>query len=136
RLAVARQSGGAVGQVTEVLLLTDRQAQVRLRAAAVHALPALGGEQPDDVIADGERVDAVAERLNNAGALVAENRRGVARRVRARRGVHVGVADTTRLETDEHLPRPRRREIDLLDDERIPELLQNCSPNLHFFDPI
>jgi hypothetical protein len=46
------------------------------------------------------------------------------------------VADATCLETDEHLPGPWRREIDLLHDEGTPELLQHGSPDLHFFDPI
>ena len=51
RLAVARKPGGPVGEVTEILLLADRQAEIGLGAAAVNALAALGREQRDDVIA-------------------------------------------------------------------------------------
>ena len=42
RLAVAREPGGAVGQVALALLVADREAQVGARALAVDALPALG----------------------------------------------------------------------------------------------
>jgi hypothetical protein len=51
RLAVARQARRAVGQVALVLLLADREAEVRARRAAVDALAALRREQRDDVVA-------------------------------------------------------------------------------------
>ena len=41
RLPAAREARRAVGQVAEVLLLADRQAEVRQRAQAVDALAAL-----------------------------------------------------------------------------------------------
>ena len=59
RLAAARQARRAVGQVAEVLLLADRQADVRPRAAAVDALAALGREQRDDVVAGRDERDAL-----------------------------------------------------------------------------
>ena len=51
RLAVARQARRAVGQVALVLLLADREAEVRARAQAVDALAALRREERDDVVA-------------------------------------------------------------------------------------
>ena len=51
RLAVAAQARRAVGQVALVLLLADRQAEVRAVVAAVDALAALRAEQRDDVVA-------------------------------------------------------------------------------------
>jgi hypothetical protein len=58
RLAGAREPGGPVGQVAEVLLLADREAQVGVGAAAVDAFPALRAEQRDDVVALGDARDA------------------------------------------------------------------------------
>ena len=49
------QARRPVGQVAVVLLLADREAEVRQRAAAVDALAALRREQRDDVVADGDR---------------------------------------------------------------------------------
>ena len=66
RLAAAREPRGAVGQVAEVLLLADRQAEVGQRAAAVHALAALGREQRHDVVALAQQRDALAEALDDA----------------------------------------------------------------------
>ena len=78
-----REPGRAVREVAEVLLGADRHAEVGLRAQAVHALAALGREERHDVIADGDVVDALADLLHHARALVAEHARGVAARVRA-----------------------------------------------------
>ena len=61
RLAVAREPRRAVGQVALVLLLADREAEVRAVAAAVHALAALRREERDDVVARRERRHAVAD---------------------------------------------------------------------------
>ena len=55
RLAVAREPRRPVGQVALVLLLADREAEVRPRARAVDALAALRREERDDVVARGER---------------------------------------------------------------------------------
>ena len=57
RLAIAGQARGAVRQVALVLLLADRQAEVRVGAAAVDALTALGREQGHDAVARGEARD-------------------------------------------------------------------------------
>jgi hypothetical protein len=62
---------------------------------------------------------------------VAENRRLIAGRIGTGSRVQVRVADPARDEPDEHLARLRLRQVDLLDDERLPELLENCGPNPH-----
>ena len=62
RLAVARQARRAVRQVALVLLLADREAEVRAVAAAVDALAALRREERDDVVAGRDERDAVADR--------------------------------------------------------------------------
>jgi hypothetical protein len=41
------------------------------------------------------------------------------------------VADTTRHEADEHLAGARLREVDLLYDERLPELLEHGGADPH-----
>ena len=71
------------------------------------------------------------DRLDDAGALVAEHAVRVAGRVGARGGVQIGVADPARLEPDEHLARARLGELDVLHDERLPELLQDGGPDAH-----
>ena len=131
RLAVAREADGAVGQVTLALLLADREAEVRPRRAAVDALAALRGEERDDVVAGRERVDAVADPLDDAGALVPEHGRRVAGRIGAGRGVEVGVADAAGDEANEHLARLRLGELELLHLERRAEVLQHGGADLH-----
>jgi hypothetical protein len=62
---------------------------------------------------------------------VAENRRRIAGRIGPGRRVQVRVADAARDEPDEHLAGLRLRQVDLLDDEGLPELLEDCGPNPH-----
>ena len=100
--------------------VADRHAQVGARATAVHALAALRREQRHHVVADREVVDAFAELLDHARALVAEHGGRVAGRIGARRRVHVGVTDAAGHEPHEHLARLRLREVDLLHRERRP----------------
>ena len=78
---------------------------------------------------------ALADLLDDPGALVAEHGRGVAGRVGAARRVEVGVADAAGGEAHEHLTRSRPVELDVLDDERLGELLQNGGANLHGAGP-
>ena len=40
------------------------------------------------------------------------------------------MADAARDHPDERLARLRLRQLDLLDDERLPELLQDCGPDV------
>jgi hypothetical protein len=131
RLAAAREAGGAVGQVALVLLLADREAQVRARAVAVDALAALRREQRHDVVTGGDVADAVADRLDDAGALVAEHRRRVPGGVDAGCRVHVGVADAACDEPHERLAGPGLGQVELLHDERPTELLEQGRSDLH-----
>ena len=104
-------------------------------AEAVDALAALGREERDDVIAGRDERDAVTDPLDDARALVAEHARRVARSGRRRGRVEVGVADAAGDEPDEHLARLRLRELDLLHDERLTELLEHRGADLHGGDP-
>ena len=101
---------------------------------AVDALAALRREERDDVVALGERGDALADALDDARALVAEHRRRVAGRVGARGRVEIGVADAARDEPDEHLAGPRLGEVELLHLERRAELLEHGGADLHARD--
>ena len=112
RLAAAREPRRAVGQVAEALLVADRDAAVRARALAVHALPALRGEQRHDVVARLHERHAGADPLDDARALVPEHAGRVARGVGARRGVEVGVADAARDEAHQHLAGLRLGQVD------------------------
>ena len=131
RLAVAREPRGAVGEVAEALLVADRDAAVGAVAEAVDALAALGREQRDHVVAGRDERDTVTDALDDTGALVTEDARRVAGRVGTGGGVEVGVADAAGGEPDEHLARLRLGEIDLLDDERAAELLEDCCADFH-----
>ena len=82
-IAVAAESRRAVGEVALVLLLADREAEVRAVAAAVNALAALRREQRHDVIPGRHRRDVGADALDDAGAFVPEHRRRVPGRVGA-----------------------------------------------------
>ena len=69
--------------------------------------------------------------LDDAGALVAEHGGRVAGGVGAAGGVEVGVADAAGGEPDEHLARAGPVELDVLDDERLGELLEHGGADLH-----
>ena len=131
RLAVAGQPRGAVRHVALVLLFADRQAQVRLRAAAVDALAALGREERHDVVAGRDQTHIVAHPLHDPGALVPQHRGRVSRGIGAGCGVQVRVADAARLQAHQHLARARLLELHLLHLERRSELLQDCGADLH-----
>ncbi len=98
---------------------------------AVDAGPALGREQRDDVVAGPHARHPLADRLDDAGALVAEHRRRVAGRVGSAARVHVRVADAAGREPDEHLAGARVGELHVLHHERLAELLEDSSPNPH-----
>jgi len=83
------------------------------------------------VIARRDERDVLADALDDSGALVAEHGRRVARRVGARGRVEVGVADTAGHEPHQRLAGARLLEIELLHDERRPELLEHCATDLH-----
>jgi hypothetical protein len=118
-------------QMTEVLLLADCKAQVRARALTVDALAALRREERHDMVAQCEIAHTLAERLDDACALVAEHGRRVAGGVDTGRRVQIGVTDTAGDEPDEHLAGLRVGELELLHDERLPELLEQRGTHLH-----
>src|SRR5581483_4373711 len=91
---------------------------------------ALRREQRDDVVARPDEAHVRPDRLDDTGALVAEDARGVPGRIGTRGGVQVGVADAAGGEPDERLPRLRLLELDLLHDERLAEPLEDCRPDL------
>src|SRR5204863_9154311 len=97
-LALAREARRAVREVALVLLLADRQAEVRPVVAAVNALAALRREERHDMVARRDVAHALADALDDARTLVTQHRRGVTRRVGAGRRVQVGVADAAGCE--------------------------------------
>ena len=92
---------------------------------------ALRREQRHDVVARADQRDAVADALDDARALVPEHARRVAGRVGAGGGVEVGVADAAGDEAHEHLAGLRLLEVELLDDERLAEFLEDGGADLH-----
>ena len=77
------------------------------------------------MVAGRDERDAGPDPLDDARALVPEHARRVAGRVGARRRVQVGVADAARGEAHEHLAGLRLGQVDVLDDERLAELLEH-----------
>jgi hypothetical protein len=78
-----------------------------------------------------ERRHALAELLDDAGAFVPEHRRCIAGGIRARGRVEVGVADPAGDQAHEHLTRARLGQVDGVDDQRLPELLEDGGADLH-----
>ena len=62
-------------------------------------------------------------------------RSGRSRRVGTGGGVEIGVADPAGDEPDQHLPGLRLGQLDLLDPERLPELLEHRGAHLHLKPP-
>ena len=135
RLALQRDARRAVREKALVLLLANREAEVRAVAQAVDALAALRREERDDVVPDRERGDAVADLLDDARAFMAEHGRRVTGRIGARGGVEIGVTDAARNEAHEHLAGARLAQLDGADRERRAELLEDSCSDLHRVDP-
>ena len=131
RLSAGGEPRRAVGQEPFVLLLADREAEIRSGVEAVHAFATLRREERHDVIAAGDRGHALPDLFDDACSFVAEHGRRVARRIRAGRGVEIGVADPTGDEPDEHFSRLRLGKLDLLDLEWSAELTEDCSLDAH-----
>ncbi len=113
------------------MLLTDREAKVGARVAAVRALPALRGEERHDVVAGRDGRDAVADALDDARAFVSEHGRRIAGRVGAGRRVQVGMTDAAGDEADENLAGLGLGQIDLLHHERLTKLFEYRGSDLH-----
>ncbi len=131
RLAVTRESCRAVWEIPLPLHVTDRRAAVRAAASAVDALAALGREQRDDVIAGLHESDARPDALDDSCSFVPEHTRRVSGRIGTRGGVQIGVTHAAGGEPHEHLPVLRLGQVELLDDERLPEILEHCGADLH-----
>ena len=95
------------------------------------ALPALGSEQRHDVVADGERRDVGADALDHTGTLVPEHAWRVAARIHTGSRVEIRVTDTARAQADEDLSGLRLGKVELLDDERLAELLEHGGADPH-----
>ena len=87
------------------------------------------------MVADREVLDALADRLDDPSALVAEDRRRIAGRVDSGRGVEIGMADAAGNQAHERLAGSRVVEVKLLDDQRLAELLQYRGTHLHRIPP-
>ncbi|MCY1437867.1 hypothetical protein D9M71_540450 [compost metagenome] len=119
RLAVVGEAGGAVRHQALALGGAHRAAQVGLAGGAELALAALGGIQRDHVVADLQGGDALAHRLDDAAALVAEDAREHAFGVLPRQGVGIGVAHTGSDDAHQHFAGLGRRDIHLDDLQRL-----------------
>ncbi len=95
------------------------------------ALAALGREERDDVIARRDQLHARADALDDSRALVPQHARRVAGRIGTRGRVQIRVAHAAGCEPDEHLAVLRLGKIELLNDERLPELLEHGGADLH-----
>ena len=96
---------------------------------AVLALAAEDGEARDHVVAGLDVGDRVSHRLDHPRRLVPEDHRELVG-VRAVHEVQIAVAHPGGRGAHEHLPRPRLRDRDLLDLERLSDLPQDGCPHL------
>ncbi len=103
RLALASKPRGPVGHHALALRRPDLAAQVGLGAGAELAVAALGYVERDHVVAGRDGRDAVADALDNPGALVPEDRREDALGVVAVERVRVRVADARGVQPDPNL---------------------------------
>ncbi len=82
------------------------------------------------MVADGDTGHALAERLHDPRAFVAEHDRRTAGAKCAVGEVNVGVTDAGRGDADEHLARAGGSERDPLDRDRAPRLTQHAGIHL------
>jgi hypothetical protein len=132
--AVDRRAGlaherGAVGARAPHLQVEALQAMGLHAASAIRALtaPRVGD---DDVIAGGEFRYVVADGLDDAGALVAENG-GVGRVVVAVAAVQVSLAHPARDDPDQRLVRPRVGQFERVDGERAEFFAHDGGGDVH-----
>jgi hypothetical protein len=81
-----------------------------------------------DVVARGETAHSRSDLLDDSSAFVAEDD-GKIGRMDALSDVQVGVAHATGRHADLQLARLRRVELELLDDERLLEGVEDCRPH-------
>ena len=104
-----------------------RPAELALRASAT-----IDRGARDHVIAGLDRGDRVADRLDDTGRLVPENR-GNLRRQRAVDTMQIAMADAARDGADEDLVPARIIDLDIFDRERLIDRAKHCG--FHFYDP-
>ena len=130
-LAVSVESRRPIWQVALVLLISDGETDVRLVRHTVDAFAALRREKSDHVVAGRHARHALAHLLHHAGTLVPEHGGCVARGIGAAGRVEVGVAHPAGGQEHQYLTRSRPVEPDVLDDERLGELLEHGGADLH-----
>ena len=131
RLSAEGETRGAVREVAETLLVADGGAAIRPRAQAMDALTALRGEERHDVVALRDERHIVAHPLDDACALVPSTHGAYPLGSAPGSCVEIRVADAARDEPDEHFAGLRLCEVHILDDERLPELLEHGGADLH-----
>ena len=99
------------------------------------ALPAFGRVERDDVIALFELADARPDIDDDAGALMAEDRRKQPLGIGARQRVFVGVADAGGLDLDQHLAGARTVEIDGFQGQLLARFVGDRGTHLHPASP-
>ena len=131
RLALVAEARGAVGHHALALGRADRGAEVGLLAEAAFALPAFRRVERDHMVARLHRGDARADLANDAGALMAEDRREDPLAVEAIERVGVGVANSGRLDLDQDFAGLGAFQIEFDDFERLLGLKGDCGACLH-----
>ncbi len=107
-------------------------AQIGVSAEALRAAAAKAGEARDDMVARPHRHHVAADRLDHAGAFMAEHDRPVERPAADPiDDMKVAVADTGRHRAHQHLMRSRFVEIDGLDGQRFVRLAEDRGLDLH-----
>src|SRR5712672_2804038 len=136
QLAPVAKARGAVRHQPLALGGADRGAEIGFLAQAAFALAAFRRVKRDHMIARLHRNHTCSDLANNAGALMAEDRRKDSFAVEAVKGVGVGVADAGRLDFNQDFAGLWPIEIKLDDFKRL--LCFECDsgaclhPKLHF----
>src|SRR3546814_6082406 len=113
RLALVRKAAAAIRHQAFALRGADRRAEIGLVRGAALALAAFRCVQRNHVIAFLQAFHVGTDVDDDAGALVAEDRREDAFRVGAGQRVLVGMADAGRLDLDQHFARSEEHTSEL-----------------------
>ena len=117
--AAEREPAGAVGHHALALGRADRGAEIGLARQAGRALPAFRRVERDDVVALFDAGHPRPDIDDDAGALMAEDRRKQPLGIGPGQRVGVGMADAGRLDLDQHLAGFRPVEPHRLDRQRL-----------------
>ena len=132
-LAADREARRAVGHHALALGRADRGAEIGLARQAGRAGAAFRRIERNDVVALLDRGHAGTDIDDDAGALVAEDRRKQSLRIGARQRELVGVADAGRLDLDQHLAGARAVELDGRHFQRLAGRIGHGGANVHSF---